>query len=700
MVKKAGIFPFAVFLGAFLLFQIQPLIGKYFLPWLGGSSGVWITCLMFFQLLLLGGYIYAHLLQRLSPRQQVLVHLGLLTLALLGGIVFFFVWGSPILPSTNWRPDHTSHPGWDIFRLLFVSIGASYFLLSTSSPLLQAWFHRTKPSISPYVLYVVSNIAALLALLSYPFVVEPMLTLKTQALLWSGGFFIYVILCLLSARKVWPILIIEKESPAVHLSEIPSWKNVLHWNALSACGVLALMAISNQITQDIPPVPFLWILPLVLFLLAYIIGFTSRLCGLQKYYIWLIPLAVIIAWALISSGQKPNIIKQISGYGAILFCICLFCHNALYQKKSPPRYLTSFYLSISLGGVLGGIFTATIAPWIFNQYWEYPLCIVFAVMLVIVSIYSDKRNQFYRIRHSLWLAPIVLAFLVLHKNSEKTENAVYMGRNFFGCIVIEKNFGSRDISAHKTEEFPIFTMYHGRTKHGLQMDQPELKTWPTTYFCQNSGVGRAILNHPKRISGKPMRVGILGLGVGTLAAYGRPGDLYCFYEIDPEVILLAQHSPWFSYLKDSPAEIQVVEGDGRISLEDELKNGSREYDVLVLDVFSGDQIPIHILTKEAFDIYLRHLAEGGVIAVHISSRYLDLLPQLIQLKNHFGLDAAYIEDSMETQVSYASDWVLLSRNEQFMKQPAIARANTLHRRPIRKVRLWTDNYANLVSVLK
>lgn len=325
--KKAGVFPFAVFLGAFLLFQIQPLIGKYYLPWFGGSSGVWITCLMFFQLLLLGGYIYAHLLQRLIPRRQVLVHLSLLSLALLGGIVLFFIWGSPILPSTHWRPEHVSRPGWNIFRLLLISIGASYFLLSTSSPLLQAWFHRTKPASSPYVLYVVSNIAALLALLSYPFVIEPMLTLKTQALLWSSGFLIYVILCLLSARKVWPIPPLEKESATTDASQKPDWLTHLHWIALSACGVLALMAISNQITQDIPPVPFLWILPLVLFLLAYIIGFTSRLCDLQKYYIWLIPLAVIIAWALLSTGQKPNIIKQISGYGAVLFCICLFCHN-------------------------------------------------------------------------------------------------------------------------------------------------------------------------------------------------------------------------------------------------------------------------------------------------------------------------------------------------------------------------------------
>ncbi|MEI7850991.1 MAG: hypothetical protein WCH86_04090 [Kiritimatiellales bacterium] len=698
--RKYGVFPFAVFFGAFLLFQIQPLIGKYFLPWFGGSPSVWMTCLMFFQLLLLGGYTYAHLLQRVVPRRQVQIHLSLLALALAGGAALYFVWGSPILPSINWRPEHTSHPGWNIFRLLLISIGAAYFLLSTSASLLQAWFHRAEPSRSPYVFYVVSNIAAILALLSYPFLIEPAFTLKTQALLWSGGFAAYVILCLLSARRVWPILTVEKDDAAAGDERNPGWKSYLNWIALAACGVLALMAITNQMTQDIPPVPFLWILPLVLYLLTYIIGFVDRLSGMQKYYIFLIPLAGLAAWYLASKGVKLEIGKQIAGYGFILFSICLFCHNALYRCKPQPRHLTGFYLSISLGGALSGIFVAIIAPQIFQLYWEYQLGLILAAVLAVVSVYSDKRNPLHLIRHGLWLGVMALAFYICQDSIKRFSSAVYMGRNFFGSIAVRRYDVS--ISSVKGEEsFPFFSMDHGRIKYGLQINGSEFRDRLTTYYGESSGAGLALLNHPGRLRGEPMRVGVLGLGVGTLAAYGKSGDVYRFYEINPDVIQLARDSRWwFSYLKNSRAEIQVVEGDGRISLENELKKGSDEYDVLVLDVFSGDQVPIHILTKEAFDIYLKHLAKGGVLAIHITSGYLDLLPVLIQAKNHFNLYAAYIDDNPVVQICDPSVWVLFSRDKQFMEQPAIARADSLGSHPVRTIRLWTDDYANLLDVIK
>ncbi|MEI7851068.1 MAG: fused MFS/spermidine synthase [Kiritimatiellales bacterium] len=701
MAKRVGVFPFAVFLGAFLLFQVQPLIGKYFMPWFGGSPGVWMTCLMFFQVLLLGGYTYAHLLQRLTLRHQVLVHISLLALTVLAGVVLYFVWGSPILPSIKWRPEHTGRPGWNVFRLLLISIGASYFLLSASSSLLQAWVHRAKPSSSPYVLYIVSNVAALLALLSYPFLIEPVFTLKTQALLWGGGFLIYLILCLLSARQVWPILTVEKEGAATDTAGRPGWKSYLHWITLAACGVLALMAVSNQMAQDVPPVPFLLVLPLVLFLLTYIIGFTDRLRGLQRYYIWLIPLACVTAWYLIFKDLNLAIVGKIFGYGFILFSICLFCHNALYQRKPPSRYLTGFYLSISLGGALGGVFVAVIAPQIFRLYWEYQLCLILAAILAIISIYCDRRNPLYLIRHGLWLAVVVLAFFVSKKTIKENETAVYMGRNFFGSIVVNQDTVSRQIRGKREERFPVFIMYHGRISHGMQVAHPEFRDKPNAYYSESSGAGLALLNHPKRIGGKPMRVGVLGLGGGTLAAYGRSGDLYRFYEINPNVIQLAQHSPWFSYLENSRAHIQIVEGDGRISMEDELKIGSAGYDVLVLDAFSGDQIPMHLLTKEAFDIYLQHLADGGVIAINISNHYLDLLPVLVQAENHFKLHLAYIADHPpESPIIHASDWVLLSRDGGFMGQPAIARADSLKKRPIPTVRLWTDNYASLLGLIR
>ena len=655
---------------------------------------------MFFQLLLLGGYAYAHLLQRLTLRHQVLVHLSLLALTVLVGVVLYFVWGSPILPSVNWRPEHTGRPSWDVFRLLLVSIGASYFLLSASSSLLQAWVHRAKPSNSPYVLYVVSNIAALLALLSYPFLIEPVFTLKTQAILWGGGFLIYVILCLLSARQVWPILTVEKEGAATDAAGMPGWKSYLHWITLAAGGVLTLMAVSNQMTQDVPPVPFLLVLPLVLFLLTYIIGFTDLLRGLQKYYIWMIPLACITAWYLIFKDLNLAIGRKIFGYGFILFSICLFCHNELYQRKPPSRYLTGFYLSISLGGALAGVFVAVIAPQIFRLYWEYQLCLILAAILAIISIYCDRRSPLYLIRHGLWLAVAVLAFFVSKQTLKESKTSVYMGRNFFGTIAVDQAVISRHVRG-KEDRFPFFVMYHGRISHGLQVAHPEFRDKPQAYFGERSGVGLALLNHPKRNNGKPMRVGVIGLGAGTLATYGRSGDLYRFYEINPNVIRLAQNSPWFSYLGNSQAQIQVIEGDGRISMENELKIGSAGYDVLVLDAFSGDQIPMHLLTKEAFDIYLRHLADGGVIAINISNHYLDLLPVLVQMGNRFNLRLAYIADHPpESPIIYASDWALLSRDGGFMGHQAITRADSLKKRPIPTVRLWTDDNANLLSLIR
>jgi len=686
--KKSGVFPIAVFFGAFLLFQIQPLIGKYFLPWFGGAPAVWTTCLMFFQLLLLGGYTYAHLMQRFAPRRQVIIHLTLLGLAVLAGISLYFVWGSPILPSVEWRPEHDGQPTWNVFRLLLISIGASYFLLSTSASLLQAWFHRAEPARSPYVFYIVSNTASLLALLSYPFLIEPVFTLKTQALLWSIGFSIYVVLCLLAARRVWPILTIERDNSITTNDGKPGWRQYSLWISLAACGVLALMAITNQMTQDIPPVPFLWILPLVLYLLTYIIAFMDRLRDWQDYYIFLMVCAGLTAWYLIDKGIELEIIKQIAGYGFILFSICLFCHNALYRSKPKPLYLTGFYLSLSLGGVLGGLFVGVAAPQFFNQYWEYQIGLVLAAVLAVLVVYINRRSVFYPVRHVLWLTVIVLAFFVSQKAIKQREQSVYMGRNFFGSVRVALEYNG---------DVPIYSLMHGKINHGMQIHHPRLKTRPTTYFTANSGVGLAI--QVKQQEQDSMHVGILGLGIGTLASYGREGDSYRMYEIDPEVIRLAEASLWFSYTTDSKAEIITVEGDGRLQLENELKKDPNRFDILVLDAFSGDSPPAHLLTLEAFELYLAHLDPQGVIAVNISNRYLDLLPVLVQVQSHFGLHAAYIQSEGDKKISANAQWVLLSRDEKFIQQPAIARENSLDE-SVRAVRPWTDDYSNLLDVMK
>lgn len=689
--KSCGLFPYTVFLGAFLLFQIQPIIGKYFLPWFGGAPAVWLTCLMFFQLLLLGGYTYAHVLQRLRPGRQAALHIGLLMAALATGGALVRIWGSPIFPDPSWRPSGVERPTVDILRLLLVSIGLAYFLLSTSASLLQAWFHRIQPERSPYIFYVVSNTASLLALLSYPLVIEPHWTIREQAWMWSGGFLIYSVLCGVCASRVRKLP--HSRTLSLHHSRTPAlpYSNSLRllWTLLSFCGVLALMAITNQMTQDIPPVPFLCILSLSIYLLSYMIGFMGKKRTRQDFSIALLICAFGAVGYLSRQGVSADIRLQIAAYSFILFAICLFCHQALYRTKPDPEQLTGFYLCISLGGALGGLFTVLAAPFLFKGFWEYQLVLILSGALAVFFIYTDPDTGriFQRIRHAF---PVLLAgftvFLVLNLMKDM-HGTVYRERNFFGCVQVEIEY---------FKGIPICRLMHGRILHGSQIQHPDFLNQTTDYYTEKGGGGLAILNHPKRLTGRPMRVGLLGLGVGVLSAYARPGDVFRFYEIDPAIIRLAQNSPWFSFLRNSKAKIEIVLGDGRISLERELENGqppATPFDVLVLDAYSGDQIPVQTLTLEAFEIYLRHLSADGILAVHITNRNLDLLPVLVQVRKHNGLQMAYIE-------SEDADWVLLGRNPDFMRQPAIAQADSLKSRTIRSIRPWTDDYSNLLDVIK
>jgi hypothetical protein len=711
MDKSSGIFSLAVFVGAFLLFQIQPMIGKYFLPWFGGASAVWMTCLMFFQILLLGGYAYAHFLQNVEIKKQVVWHVALMTAAILAGTVTLFKWGSPILPDLSRRPDVGGRPAVELLQLLLISIGLSYFILSSSTSLLQAWFHRIHPNRSPYVFYVVSNSAALLALISYPFLVEPNLTLHEQAMIWAVGFVLYVVLCLRCVSKVCHSTSFHcrrnsasrsrlrlgwktprgSESTHAHTPILPYSKALMFlWTILAFCGVLALMAVTSRITQDVPPVPFLWILPLAIYLLSYIVGFIEKQKGWQDGYICLLVLAFVMVGYLFRQGLEMEIRHQIGAYSFILLAICLFCHNALYRTKPDPGLLTGFYFCISLGGAMGGIFSVFAAPMLFKGYWEYQLVLLLAGVLAVVFVYkdSDPRRIFHPIRHALPVLLLGFALFLGWGIAKEINSAVYMERSFFGSVrvVLEYNKG-----------IPIYSLLHGRINHGMQIHHPRFIHRATTYYSAKAGGGLAILNHPKRLSGQPMRVGLVGMGAGVLSVHGKSGDVFRFYEIDPAVIKLAQRKEWFSFLADSEAEIQIVPGDGRISLEAELPE---HFDVLVLDAFSGDQVPVQTLTLEAFQLYLRHLEDDGVIAVHISNRNLDLLPVLVQVSNRLNLYAAYIKTPGDMKITANAEWVLLTRNAEFVHQPAIAQVDVLRSQSVRDIRPWTDDYSNLLSVMK
>jgi len=685
------VFACTVFLGSFLLFQIQPLIGKYLLPWFGGAPSVWLTCLMFFQLLLLGGYAYAHVVQRLAPSRQAFLHAGLLATALVAGGVLVSVWGSPLLPGLSWRPEGTERPVFHILRLLLVSIGLSYFLLSSGASLLQIWFHRVQPDRSPYIFYIVSNTASLLALLSYPLLFEPLLTTRQQAWLWSGGFTVYVMLCSVCAANV-------RKTPAIpHDSDSPNplrppYSKLTLWTLISFCSVLSLMAMTNRMTLDIPPVPFLWILPLSIYLLSYILGFMEKQRNWQDGYIYLLICAFGAVWYLSGLGLEIDIRTQIAVYSFILLAICIFCHNALYRTKPAPANLTGFYLCISLGGALGGLFAVLAAPFLFKGYWEYELALILTGSLALFFIYTDPdtRRTFQPIRHAFPVLLVLFSSLLIRDIAKETKNSVYMGRNFFGSV---------RVAVEINNNIPIYSLLHGKINHGMQIDHPAFRTRPTTYFTENSGVGLAL--QFKQHQAGSMRVGVLGLGIGTLAAYGREGDVYRMYEIDADIIRLAEEAPYFSYLRDSKAAIRVVEGDGRLSLERELLSGGPErFDLLVLDAFSGDSPPAHLLTLEAFDLYLKHLAEEGVIAVNISNRYLDLLPVLVQVSRHFTLNMAYIQSRGDMKISAAAQWVLLSREDALIRYPAVSRVNSLGEQAVREIRPWTDDYSNLLRVMK
>ncbi|WP_168442521.1 polyamine aminopropyltransferase [Pontiella desulfatans] len=643
---------------------------------------------MFFQLLLLGGYAYAHFLQRFAPCRQVMMHCSLLGAVILVGIALFFVWGNPILPSADWRPENNLWPAWSVFRLLLVSIGAAYFLLAANTSLLQAWMHKADSSKSPYVLYIVSNTASLLALLGYPFLAEPFFALKTQAFLWSLGFIVYALLCALAARHVRDISASAVNQDAALGSSSPGWRRYLAWISLSACGVLVLMAITNQMTQDVPPVPFLWVLPLALYLLSYIVGFMDRL-AIGKWndvYLYILVVGCYLAWYLMEKGSVIGLIPQIAGYGLVLFSLCLFCHNGLYRRRPEPRFLTGFYLSISLGGVLGGIFVAIVSPVVFSHYWEYQISLVLAAVLAVFTVYADKKSMFHVVRHALWIPVLLLGFNVSRDAVEESGKSVYISRNFFGKVYVAKK-------AQMDNTVMSYELKHGHITHGLQIDHPIYRKYPTTYYTEKGGGGLAIVKHPKRRLGQPMHVGLLGMGIGTLAAHGQEGDVFRFYEINPEVINLATNSPWFTYVGDSKANVEVVCGDGRMAMEDDLKAGISKFDVLAIDVFSGDQVPVHIITKEAFGLYLELLEEDGLIAIHISNRYLDLAPVLKAAAGHYGLYSSLIT-TPKKGFSSQTTWVLMGRSERLVEKISPSGIGG------EVSRLWTDDFSNLFSVLR
>lgn len=685
-----GAYAFTSFWGAYLLFQLEPLIGKFILPWFGGSPAVWITCMLFFQVFLLGGYAYAHLnLKRFSARHQGVIHTLLLLLAVLA---------LPVTPDPSLKPDNSDQPTLDILLLLACSVGLPYLILATTSPLLQAWIVRINPTRSPYTLYALSNVGSLLALLSYPFLFEPYFRLGQQTSGWSVGFVIYVLLCAciaLDFRRLAtqnaivakPMAIDDEIRLSDKLSPRVLW---LFWLALPAASTTLLLAATNQLCQDVASVPFLWIIPLSLYVSSFIFCFAKRDWYQRKFFIPALFLAALALTVVLYNPGKFTLGAQVMIYSASLFFCCMTCHGELYRLRPQPSHLTAYYLAISVGGALGGIFVALCAPLLFPLYFEFHISLFACCLLTLLAVAVDSQlSENKRDNRKLWLlsAGVLIGLgISLANHAFQTATAkAHISRNFYGVLRVEERFLENPALARRL-------LRHGVIDHGFQFLAPEKKYIATAYFANDSGVGLT-LNNFSREHGR--RIGLVGLGVGTILSYGKADDYFRVYDIDPAVVDVAKTH--FTYLQDTAARYDIVVADARLALE---REAPQQFDVLILDAFSGDAIPMHLLTEQALQLYLRHLRPDGVLAIHISNNYLDLRPLVSGMARRAGYQSLLMESTADKNAGrYLSEWALLSKNQAFLQQPVFKKFSPTSATAQEAI-VWTDDFSNMFRLLK
>lgn len=680
-------YPVTVALSAFLLFLIQPMVAKQLLPWFGGSASVWTTCMLFFQLLLVAGYAYSDLLvRRLALGRQVLVH---------GALVAASLVTLPVVAPAGLKPQpqEASSPTSRILLLLLVTVGLPYFVLSTTGPLVQAWFARTTPGARVYRLYAVSNVASLAALVSYPVAVEPHATGRWQSFGWSVAYALFAAslgvtawLTCGRARSGGGALARLAVGPELAHAEAdrgprPAVRDMAMWFVLATVGSTLLLAVTAQLTQNIASVPFLWVLPLAIYLLTFAVAFDGTARYWRRTYL-ILSAALVVAMmaAAIPWEAKPllALAYAVPLYALGLFVTCMFCHGELAARTPDPRFLTRFYLAISLGGAAGGVFVGVLAPLVFTSYLELPIALCAAAAL----LYVTTAGRFRFVGAAALLSTCALAALYergLHAL------AVASSRSFYGALRVDSVGPDGDRHAR-------LRLTHGVTLHGEQFRSPELRRAPTAYYGESSGFGRAL----QALGAGPLRVGVIGMGVGTVATYGRAGDLYRFYELDEDVVQHARAS--FSYIADSAAAVEIVMGDARLSLESEPPQG---YDLLVVDAFSSDSIPVHLLTVEAMRLYARHVSRGGIIAFHVSNQYLELAPVVRLAADEVGGEALRVLDEPPREAAHLlrSEWVLVARDLALADRVRAGDAAT--EVTLRDgLRPWTDDYGNLLQALR
>lgn len=686
-----------IFLSAFLLFQVELIMGKFVLPRYGGGPSVWTTALLVFQVLLLGGYAYAALIcTRLPPKRQAAAHLWLSGFCLVLLILQILLWRAPLLPRVSWLSGGSEHPVWQISALLLLGAGVPCVLLSAHSPLFQNWFSSSVAS--PYRLYAVSNFGSLLGLISYPFLVERKLTLTMQAWVWSGLFALVLVLsaaCAFLQMREPPGSNRVGAAPTrktAKKAQRPVYGPRLLWLALAACSSVMLLAMTNTVCQQIAPIPLLWVVPLSLYLLSFVICFDhSRWYHRGIFSLLYVACAYLTLVALSLYSEAPPV-QLVLVLCATLFVVCMICHGELVRSKPPAGQLTFFYLTIAGGGALGSAFVALLAPRIFDRFWESYVALFGCGILLVVAVLRDSGSWVRRTSYRIAIVTTVAVALGL--GAIYTTNALFE-REGQGVIIIKRArnfFGVKAIGQESTS----LALMHGRTLHGRQSTEPAYRNRPLTYYSRFTGVG-LLLNQFPRIPDHPsIRVGVIGMGTGTLAAYGQPGDYYRFYEIDPAVIEFSSgNNPYFTFVQSSSAKVDVVEGDARIRLQEELTRGEQhDFDVLVVDAFIGDSIPVHLLTREAMELYLERIrGPRSVIAFHLSNSTLDLRPVVASHAYTYQLAAVEIN----TPPGIHPTWVLLSKDPAALRAPnLLAEVKELKASP--KIAPWTDNYSSLYQL--
>jgi hypothetical protein len=666
-----SLYALTIFLSAFLLFVAEPMVAKQLLPKLGGSSAVWTTCLVFFSVALLLGYLYAHWISSsFTPTRQAVIHILLLTAALM-------MLGVPVTPKAA---AVSYHPTLTVFGVLAAVIGLPYLALSATTPLLNSWYASSFEGQSPYWLFALSNFASLLALACYPLLIEPHLTMSRQTAWWSSGFLLFAVIC---GAIAWQgrrraVAVVPVQPVGTVLPAAPE----VFWFVLAMGGGMMLTAVTHHMSENIAAIPLLWLPPLGLYLLTFILAFQGAWQPVRQSMLRLVLVALAsLAYVLRDIRTQLPIMISVPLFLIGLFVICFFLHGELYARRPETPGMTRFYLVAAAGSAAGTLLVGVIAPLVLRANYDLACTLVVVALIALAATWHDGWGL-----RMLWMVGATAAIVVLSTQIRQyDDDAVALMRNFYGTLRVRETHLPPQSDTDRQ-------LLNGTIEHGAEWFAPQFLNQPLTYYAPNSGLGLAM----RLCCGSgPKRVGVIGLGTGTVAAYGNLGDVIRFYEINPLVERLAR--AWFTFLHDSGAQTDVVLGDARLSLDDE---PPQRFNVIVVDAFSGDAIPVHLLTREALALYRRHLQPDGIVVFHVSNQYIDLEPVIAAIAKDAGLRAMSVHSHGDEQNGlYFADWILVTANQAFLSQPEVFNnAFPTHLRA--DVRLWTDNYSSLFPLLK